>query len=346
MALAWDRFLEGSQLGQFQQSARWARVKAREGWSVERLFLDGDGPEQGGVQLLWRVSRLGRIGYVSKGPVVPGDEPERIAAVLDRLECRLRELRLRAIILQPPDESGISARQLICRGYSAMPIPSVITATAEIDVSGGREVVLAQMARKTRREARHAAEKGASVRLGGREDLRLFFELMLGSCRRQNVVPNPSRLDLVEALWDEFQPTVRVGFACAEGHTVAAVLLLGHGSRLFVWKKGWNSAVPRLGVNTYLNFEALNWASEWGYRTVDFVAMDPAIADTMLAGRELSQEQQRSRDMFHIRLGAKPRRLPPARLFIVNPILRRLFRWAGKWPALEAAILARTGMGG
>jgi hypothetical protein len=346
----WDRLLDSHPLGCFQQTSRWARVKALEGWRCERLLLDTNLPERGGVQMLWKHSRLGRIGYVSKGPVIPGETEGEVGEILGRLERRLRELRLRAIILQPPDRSLIPSGQLIARGYCARPIPSVTAATSEIDISGSYEEMLAQMARETRRQARQAmakaGEKQLSVRLGAREDLALFFELMLGSCRRQQVRPNPARLELLEALWDEFRPAASVVFASAEGKTVAAVLLLGHGPRLFLWKKGWNSAFPHLGVNSFLYFEVLRLAREWGYRAIDMAAMDPAMAETLLSGRELSQEQQRGRDMFHVRLGAKPRLLPPARLCLVNPVLRELFRWAKKWPALETAILARAGRGG
>jgi lipid II:glycine glycyltransferase (peptidoglycan interpeptide bridge formation enzyme) len=346
----WDRLLEGHPLGCFQQTSRWARVKAHEGWTAERVYLVAGQPERGGVQLLWKSSRFGRLGYVSKGPVIPGEAEGEVDEILGRLERRLRELRLRAIVLQPPDGSRITVGQLERRGFGRRMIPSVSRATAQIDLSGSHDDLLARMARNARRQARQLAEKAPesqmTIRLGGREDLGVFFELMLASCRRQQVMPNPARVELLEALWDAFHPAVRVVFASVQGQPVSAALLLGHGSRLVGWKKGWNSAFPQLDVNFFLIYEVLKLAREWGYRTLDVAAMDPAIAETLLSGRELSTEQQRSRDMFHLRLGAKPQLLPPAQLYVVNPVLRGLFRWAGKWPALETAILARAGGGG
>ena len=78
-AAAWDEFLGSSPRGQFQQSTGWAQVKAREGWSAVREYLDPTAPRSGGFQLLWKKSRLGRVGYVSKGPVLP-EETETVVS--------------------------------------------------------------------------------------------------------------------------------------------------------------------------------------------------------------------------------------------------------------------------
>src|SRR5689334_11430067 len=71
----WDTFLQRSPLGQFQQSSIWAQAKASEGWSPVRILLTVGQNLVGGFQLLWKRSRLGRIGYVSKGPVVTPGHP-------------------------------------------------------------------------------------------------------------------------------------------------------------------------------------------------------------------------------------------------------------------------------
>src|SRR5258708_16240042 len=69
----WDKILQETPLGQFQQSTIWARAKATEGWRVVRLVLTMDKEILGGFQILWRPSWRGRVAYVSKGPVgLPG----------------------------------------------------------------------------------------------------------------------------------------------------------------------------------------------------------------------------------------------------------------------------------
>src|ERR1700722_11594625 len=65
----WDKFLEETPLGQFQQSSFWGRSKSAEGWTLLRVILTIDEEIVGGFQILWRRSWFGRNGYVSKGPV-------------------------------------------------------------------------------------------------------------------------------------------------------------------------------------------------------------------------------------------------------------------------------------
>src|SRR5262245_2268685 len=68
-APAWDNFLRGTDLGQFQQSSLWAQAKQVDGWQSLRLILEQEQRIVGGFQILWRRTRFGRVGYIIKGPV-------------------------------------------------------------------------------------------------------------------------------------------------------------------------------------------------------------------------------------------------------------------------------------
>jgi hypothetical protein len=344
-AAAWDVFLEGTPLGQFQQTSRWARVKALDGWKAERVLLDAHRPDAGGLQLLWKPTRLGKIGYVSKGPVLPGEDGPTLDAILGRLHQVSRSLGLRALILQPPDHSGISGADLHRHHFGLSPVASVIRATAIIDVTGGRAAWEGRMHSKTRQQSRTAVKRGVTVRRGERRDLPVFFSLMCESCRRQNTRPNPASVEALEALWDAFSPHIMLGFAVADGESIAGLLMIGHGNRLTFWKKGWNSRGAQLYANCLLMVEALGWAHEHGYATVDFAGLDHGIAETLVAGGTLSEMQLRSRDMFNLRLGAQPQLLPPARLLVVNPVLRQLHRLISHCRPLEQTLMRRLGSG-
>lgn len=332
----WDSFVETCPRGQFQQTSGWARTKAIERWQAFRVTIpDRDGALAGGVQVLWRQTRFGRVGYASKGPVLQVEDAPSIDEVLRRMSAQARAARLRAIILQPPDYSRITAEDLGRNGFASGIIPSVIRATGVIDVLGGREVFHRGMNRQVRREARVARERGVTLRLGDRSDLGRFFELMRESSRRQGSAPNPARVEALEALWDAFAPHMLLGLAEHEQQVVSALLMIGHGSRLTFWKKGWDARATRLYANALLNVEALGWACDRGYREVDFVGLDPDIANTLLAGQPLTEAQQKTRHLFNLRLGARPVRLPPARLLVLHPVLRALHRWAGRSEALN-----------
>lgn len=342
-AAAWDAWLEGEPLGQFQQTTRWARCKAMDGWMAERILLDSTQPGRGGAQLLWKPTRLGRMGYVPKGPVIPGEDPGALAALFGLLETRARAIGLRAMIVQPPDQSRIATDFLVSQKFNPQPMGGVIRATATIDLRGGRAAWEPRMHSKTRQQARAALKRGVTIRAGGRDELPLFFSLMCESCRRQNTRPNPGRVEALTALWDAFTPHARLGFADVEGETIAGLLMIGHGPRLTFWKKGWNSRGAQLYANCLLMVECLEWATNWGYALVDFAGLDHMLADTLLRGEPLNEAQQRGRDMFNLRLGADPQLVPPAQLMILNPVLRQLHRLATAVPAIERKLMQGLG---
>lgn len=340
----WDRFLRGTPEGHFQQSSAWARVKRAEGWTAVRRVVGGSQTPEAGFQLLYKRSRLGRIGYVSKGPVTAKAAPPDAALRCLRLMIQTAdELGIRAIVTQPPDGSALTRTDLVRLGFFPHPLPSIIDATAIVPLHEGPEAVLAAMESNSRRKWRAATKRGVTFRWGKRTDLRAFFDLMCVSARRQGSSPNPPRLALLEELWDALSPEVSLAIAEHEGVMNAAALLVGFGSRLSVWKVGWSGTNPELFGSCLVNVEALLWGARNRYKVGDFVAIDPTIAEALLAGRPLSERQNHSKDKFHLELGAHPQKLPAAQLRVVNPLLRQTLSLALSFPVLRQRLLARVG---
>jgi peptidoglycan pentaglycine glycine transferase (the first glycine) len=340
----WDEFLERTPLGQFQQSSKWAQIKAHDGWKSQRIPVDPADPQAGGLQLLWKSTKFGNIGYVSKGPVLREETPRFVDLMLSRLKDYAVSRGLLALILQPPDCSRITETELTQHSFEQKPVPFVICSTAMIDLSGGKEVTLLKMNRQVRREVKLAKQQGVTIRFGTREDLPAFFALMLASCQRQGSTPNPNRPELLEALWKAFQPNVWLGLASLKGQLTSGLLMLGHGRRMTFWKKGWNQLGKNAYANCLLNVEAICHAQDLGYTAVDFGGVNLQIAKALIAGRDLSFEQRSSRDMFNLRLGAEPHVLPPARLLIMNQTLQTAFRMACKLPPLEKWLMRKMGV--
>jgi Acetyltransferase (GNAT) domain len=341
-AAAWDEFVDSSPRGQFQQTSGWARLKAREGWSAAREYLDPIAPCSGGFQLLWKQSRFARIGYVSKGPVLPEETQVAVNAALERVATVARRLRLAAVVVQPPDDSWISSDALVRHGFFCQPVQSVIRATGIISLDGGADGVVKRMARTARQDWHSACRQGVKLAWGTRDDLALFFRLMCESARRQHAIPNPARVDLLEALWDAFPNRVNLAFAEQGGRKLAGLVTIGQGGRIVFWKKGWNSEQPRLFASQFLMTECLIWASAVGHAYADLVGMSPEIAAKVLANTGLSEQERRSRDIFNLRLGARPKLLPPAHLLIVNPALRRALYRGLRWRRLRIALYRRV----
>lgn len=337
----WDAFLEGVTSGQYQQSSRWSRVKAVEGWQVYRELFRSERGLEGGFQLLWKQTRFGRMGYISKGPVLKDERDSLVGYALGRMLLAARELRLTGLIVQPPDMSRIGGDTFKKHGFCNHPLWFVISSTWLIPVADGRDAVLGRMSQTMRNCYRRAVRASVEIVEGSRRDIKLFFDLMVKSCRRQGTTPNPSRVDVLEAVWDAFWPRVRLSFARVEGATVAGLLQIGFGKRLTLWKKGWDETHSREHPNALLYADALFWAARNGYEEYDTVAFDRDMAERFLAGRCLTDDQLRSRHLFHVRLGGRPVLLPEARIYMSNPIARFVFdRFAGF--SIGRALLGRV----
>lgn len=321
----WDGFLLQHPLGHFQQSGRWGSVKELDGWTIHRQVKVTRENIEAGFQLLWKRTRFGRIGYVSKGPVVAHESPHAIESSLREVRQAAAQIGLRALILQPPDASIISPGDLQRHGFSSVPLPSVTNATVLVDLQGGAAAVEKNLGRTMRREVRDAVKAGVIISSGGRQDLRKFFELMQATCLRQNTRPNPGRPEILEAIWDEFFPAIRLSFARIGDQLLAGLLLIPFGGRVTFWKKGWVSVRSTAPANALLNTSELIWAAGQGHRQADFLALDRDLAERILSGRELSDDQRRSRHIFNLKLGGRPQLLPHGMILILNPAFRRCF---------------------
>lgn len=318
---AWDRFLSASSCGQYQQTSVWARVKATEGWNCARTVLWDEDRCLGGFQLLHRRTRFGSLGYVTKGPVLAAEDSDAANGCISALREAAERLRLRALVAQPPDVSGLEPL-LLDAGFDHAPLLRVADANLLIDLD---EHLEQRLPAATRKRVRQAARRGVTVREGTGEELHAFYALMAKTCERRGVAPNPSESVLHE-IWRLFsaEADVRVSFAEVEGRPVAGLLSLGYRDCLTIWKKGWNGAAADARPNHSLYHETLLWARDAGYRVCDFGGLERGIAATLLRGERLSPEQRAGRDFFNLTFGGRPVLLP--RPLILFP--KRLFRLA------------------
>jgi hypothetical protein len=324
----WDTFLQETPLGQFQQSTIWAQAKDTEGWKPLLVVLTVDGEIVGGFQILWHRSWRGRIGYVSKGPVVLLGYPGLAEYATELLQKLARRERLRALVIQPPDLCRQMSARLAGSGFLLDVLGGVNEATWIIDLRNGFEAVERGMGKETRAKARRAAGRGLRIREGGKQDLGTFFDLMRSTCRRQGVRPNPSDVRSLLALWDAAHLTAcaRLFFADYEGIPIAGHICVVFGHTVTFWKRGWNLTEGKRYPNDFLAYEGLKWASSSGYQFADFCAFDERMAVAMMRREPLTREQMRSRYLFITRLGGSPRLLPEARVYFPNPLFRLAYR--------------------
>jgi hypothetical protein len=155
---------------------------------------------------------------------------------------------------------------------------------------------------------------------------------MCQTSARQGSKPNPASETALCQIWHCFaaRNSIRLTLATLGDRTLAGMICLLHGDRATLWKKGATPDSSDSRANHLICFEALQWAQEKGYTHGDFYAVRRDIAETLLAGNSLSEEQNSSRDRFILGFGGAPRLLPTARILLPNPWLRGLYRVTSK----------------
>jgi peptidoglycan pentaglycine glycine transferase (the first glycine) len=324
---AWDEFLMKTPMGQFQQSSMWAQVKEVDGWECLRVVATIEDRIAGGFQVLWRDTRFGRIGYVSKGPIAGPETPNLVERLVTLMQGQALNQRILALVVQPPDDSQITSDILGRHHFIKSNPMGVIEATLLIDVSKGHNALEKGMNRNSRRRVRLAKQCGIVIRECSIDDIGLFFNLMSETCKRQGVSPNPGSVDALGQLWRTFSKhnLLRVFFAEYDHEVVGGLLNITFGKKVSLWKKGWNFKGHACYPNDLLYYETLHWACSNQFDHCDLASLDPTIADAMLRGMPLSETQQKTRDMFNIRFGGTPKILPPARIWIANPFIRSCY---------------------
>lgn len=341
---AWDGFLQGTPLGQFQQASAWGRVKRLEGWTATRFLVTRGEAILAGCQILWKAKHGLRIGYVSKGPVLAEMTGFGASDAVALVQRATRHLRLAAVVVQPPDFGENLAGPMGEAGFAEHRLQAVISANLFVDIRRPLPEIEADIVRSTRTEIRKTRAGGVTVRRGGEDDSALFFELMSQSCQRQGTKPNPSSASLVQALVREFNRTAGspskeeavLLLAEFQGQVVAAELLIRFGDRLTAWKKGWIGSGVGLHPTKLIDLEAIKWGNSSGCGSFDFAGVDRSTVISLLEKDPKGRAAMKSTDFYKTLFGGTPVLLPEAKVWISNAGLRTIYRVLGrglKWYA-------------
>ncbi|MDT7686987.1 MAG: hypothetical protein QOG57_7297, partial [Pseudonocardiales bacterium] len=149
---AWDRLVAETKESDVTQLSGWAAVRRTVGYGPLYVFAWQSDVLVGGAQVLVRrVPLLGRIGYVSYGPIVAAAASRAavVAALADALEG-LGRTRLCALFVQPVEGDDVSAA-LLARGFRDSMAGVAPAATVRIDLSATEEELRAGLSKRIRR---------------------------------------------------------------------------------------------------------------------------------------------------------------------------------------------------
>jgi len=344
----WNRFLESVPDSHHLQTSYWAELMALARWETDRLAVVQAGRIVAGLQLLHRqVSRVGRVGYVPRGPVFAGEDERLSKRLLSALLELAGKRRLRYLTVQPPRGGAKFVRELTSHGFIATPLQVAPTSTVLIDVQHPPEVLRARMNSSRRRALRKAEASGLRVRNGSAADLPAFHALLTASGKRHGFTP--LALEYLERMWRMFAATDDIALFLAEldGEIIAGELDVTFGDTLVSKRTGWSGKHPKLHPNELVVWTAMNWARERGLKYYDMEGFDPELARKVVSGATVPEAGKLTHHWFKLGFGGQVVLLPDNYEIVRIPVVGTVHRvvW-GRWLGLDLKrwLLRRAGL--
>jgi len=267
----WDAFVVSYPRGHLLQTSPWGALKAAFGWRMSRLALEKGSQLVAGAQILYRPLLLGlTLAYVPKGPLVDWENREMAAELLTALSAEARCHRAILLLLEPdlPDDPHWTH---VLRDLGLRPFPRSIQPrrTILVDLQGSEEDILARMKSKTRYNVRLARRKGVTVRVGGEEDLDVFYRLMQTTAARDGF--GIHSYEYYRTAYRLFVPRgwARLFLAEYEGEPLAGLMVFACGEKAWYFFGASSNRHRNLMPNYLLQWEAMRWARERGCTTYD-----------------------------------------------------------------------------
>ncbi len=323
----WDSFVECNPAGFHEQTGMWASVKMLEGWKPLRIKILQNHEIRGGFQILYKDKKhFGRIGYLSKGPLIDRYDPELWELIINRLTNIVSQYRIRVLIIIPSDYIFPEKPEFNKKKFYLNKIFPVINATLRIDLTLSAEEILKGMRRRLRTDLKNAA--GLNFREGNKEELDIFFDLMLTSCKHQGVIPNPPSLESLYKIWTLFsaKDLIRLYFAEKENEIVTGILALRIRDYFIAWKIGWSGKYKSFSPNAVLIWELIKRAKKEGYKIFDFVSVDNKYVRIIKSKGKLTADVIKNHTFFKLGFGGNVVPLPDSYIYIPNFLLNKFYK--------------------
>jgi lipid II:glycine glycyltransferase (peptidoglycan interpeptide bridge formation enzyme) len=333
----WDRFVEATPGGTYQQTSMWAQVKSVSGWQPVRIGLSGNdnGAVVAGCQvLLRRVARLGAVAYIPRGPLMADGDGAALSAVLDALQHLGRQERVLYLKLQPPPDNTDMADALRKRQFVPARLDPAPRMTVRVDLRRSPDAILGAMRARTRTYIRQAQRRGVVVREGSEGDLPIFCDLVEATSRRTGCSPYPRHY--YEQIWRSFPGRAHLLLAEYQGEILSSTLLLAFGGTVSYKMGGWSGRRHDVRPNELLHWTGMQWARDRGYRYYDLEGILPAVGETILSGRNcpnLNVPGLVGVTHFKLGLGGDVTQFPGCYDYVRQPLLRAAMPWIA--PRLE-----------
>lgn len=268
---AWDAFVAAASRGAYAQQTAWAEVKAANGWTPERVVVDGPGGPIG-AQVL--VHRLGpspwAMGYAPRGPLAMRFGAGDVTAWTDALRACAGRLRLSHVVIDPAVPAGDPLEGWLGANGWRRTAPVQPSRTRLIDLTRSEDALWGDLRGKWRQYVTKARREGVTVVETGSEGLDDFFAIYVETARRAGFVHRTQAAYAATYAVFARHGAARLLFAeDAAGRRQATLLLLGCGATAIEPYGGMTAAGASSRANYLLKWEAIRSSRERGFTTYD-----------------------------------------------------------------------------
>ncbi len=272
----YEQFLQSSEKGHFCQTPQWAKVKDM--WKNEVvLSLDESGKIKGAMSLLIRKIPVfnSTIMYSPRGPVCDIYDKE----TLDELVCGAKELakKHKSYVLKIDPDVPVSDNKfsdiMFSLGFKTIKSKNFEGIQPNFvfrkDIKGmSEQEVFDSFHSKHRYNVRLAIKKGCTVKIGAREDLKIFVDIMMETGVRDGFVPRS--LEYFEKMYDELGDMLRLYLVYYEGKVISGAISIIHSKKVWYLYGASSNAYRNVMPNYLMQWEMIKWAIEEGCDMYDF----------------------------------------------------------------------------
>lgn len=266
-----DEFVNSSAFTSLYQTRGWAHVKNT--WQAHRfIHHTGEGQIDGAMQVLSIEDAQigGRFFYAPRGPVCDPQDVELVAELVNEAAEFARANGGFLFRADPAVEldADLEARYAAAGLHftrdafsSSQPLMSVI-----LEIRGrSSEQILMDYSKNTRKHIRKGEKFGVSTRVGGREDIGQFYEIVRTSADYHGITSRPQAY--FERIYEAF-PNTRISFSMYEGRPIATSLMVVHGKQAYALYGGDTHEFQK-GQSYQLDFDEVRAAVDAGCERYD-----------------------------------------------------------------------------
>jgi peptidoglycan pentaglycine glycine transferase (the first glycine) len=274
-------FMAWGPKGHVLQSYEWGEVKRHTGWQPIRLLVMDEGKPTAGISILKRrlpIPIFNKcIFYAPRGPVADYTDKHTLQFLFSKVKSIAKKhgailLKIDPDINSPNEEVVKSLRSL---GFNLLDSGKDFDGIQpkfvfRLDIKNSLEDIMADFHHKTRYNIRLAGRRGVTVKVGEREDLKAFYEILEETCIRDQFLVRG--FDYFETLWDELveKGLARLFMAEYEGRYIAGTLAFLFGDKVWYMYGASSNQDRNVMPNYALQWAMIKWAKENNCNMYDF----------------------------------------------------------------------------